>query len=105
MRRMRAHSVFFFPRVGEPQAPPQAPPQDANSAEDMAAAARAELARHLDEVAAVLLERLEAGVPRCRLHAAVIAAAELVDLGLHPRRCNAGLLECVGDLGILEEAY
>ena len=37
-RWMRAHSVFFFPHVGEPQAPPQAPPQDVDSVEDMAPA-------------------------------------------------------------------
>uniref|UniRef100_A0A452ZKJ8 Uncharacterized protein n=1 Tax=Aegilops tauschii subsp. strangulata TaxID=200361 RepID=A0A452ZKJ8_AEGTS len=82
--------------------------EDAHDAADLLVAADdgVELAGHLDEVAAVRLERLEVGVAGGGLDLArVVPAAELLELGAHPRGGHAGLLEAVGDLRVLEEAH
>jgi hypothetical protein len=64
-----------------------------------------ELPGHLDSVAAVRLERLEAGVAGRGLHLAptVGAAAELLELCAHLGRGHAGLLEVACDLRVLEK--
>jgi len=80
--------------------------EDAHHAADLLVAADdgVQLPGLLDEVAAVRLERLEVGVAGRGLHAAPLAAAELLELGAHPRRGHAGLLEAVGDLRVLDQA-